>query len=232
MKNAVTILLTIFSLANCIIATAESKDKTWEDVQIQVASITDINDQFYKSINIFTAERYPYQGSGCKVINGDSIDEIQGSEVVHIKGNLRSDIILDAHSELVVGKDVMPGVKIHVNGLARIFVGGDFKGKIIAQSSYSLHVMGSQVGVLTTGSPSTNVIVHGDFSGKMYPNEGDGSLASLQVYGFTDIAVIKNIFSRKYTQLNGAFYNSNVEPGIYQASRDSLALYTVVNRKK
>ena len=232
MKNTAAVLLTLFSLAWCIVAIADSKDKEWHDIQIQVASITGIGDQFYKAVDAFTKERYPYSDPGCKVINGDPLDEIQESEVVHIKGNLASDIILGDHSELVVGKDVMPDVKIYVNGLAGIFVGGDFKGKIIAKSSYSLYVMGSQSGVITTGSPTTNVIVHGDFSGKMYPNEGDGAMVSIQVYGFTDVAVINDIYSYQYTQLNGAFYNSNVDPGIYQEGSPFPGLYTVVNKVK
>lgn len=228
MKISYFILLMLFSSISNATNSEESSSKKWKNIQINVAAITNLEDQFSKSVAIFAREANPY--SNCKVINENSNTEIRDSEITHIHGDLNSNIYLDGHSELIIGGNVNPSVSIFVNGISRIFIGGDFKGSIIAKSSYSLHIMGSHSGLITTGNPSTKVIVHGDFEGKLQPNKGKGALASIQVHGFTDIKAIKKIYANKYTQLNGAFYNSNITPGIYQPQPPFPTFYTVINQ--
>lgn len=222
------------SLYNICSASEEdsSSPDNWKSIQLQVAAITNLDFQFSRSVVIFSRESSSLYKPKHLLIDGDSNKEIVDSKTTHIHGNLDADVYLDDHSELIVGENVSSDTTVYVNGLSNIFIGGNFNGTLIAKSSYLLHIAGDHHGKISTGHPSTKVIVHGDFKGTFSPLEGSGSLASIQVYGFTSRETIESILSHKYTQISAVFHYSNIAPGIYETESKSRSFYTIVNQKK
>jgi len=205
----------------------------WQQIKYEVASLTDMHKRFSKSVRIFTQGEDVYTGMDYEYIDGDANTDIKDTEVVHIQGNLNSSIFLNDLNELVIGGDVAKEANIYVSGISRIFIGGSLEGSIISSGSMEVTIKGNHYGVIEAGDPHTNIVVHGDFNGTLMPNnKDDGSLVSITVKGYTDIKTIKSIYSYKYTEINSAFYTSNVKPGIYHPIRPYGSYYIVTSERR
>lgn len=208
----------------------------WETTKIDVSSIIRSSNSFFRSLYIFKSGPDVLGNSvRFEIVEGDALAEISGSNVVHILGNLDSDIYLDGNSELVIAGDVSPYANIYVNGITSIFVGGSFAGTIHSLSSLDIDIKGDYNGLIRSGTPTTDLVVNGEFGGFFEPfDNNDLSSASIVVYGFTEQVRIENIWQGKFVMLKGAFYLSDGEPGIYDITGRSpgTTYYTIVKQRE
>ncbi len=137
------ILATLLFLPLCSALANEpvkNKPSSWHDIQLQVASITDISNIFSKSIRIFAQGEGTYSGMDYEFVEGDAVTDIKDTETIHILGNLSANVYLDDHSELIVAGNVSEKAKIFVNGISRIFIGGSLHGSIISTGSVDITI--------------------------------------------------------------------------------------------
>jgi len=226
----------IFLLALLMCAlNAQAEENTshqrWQAIKIQVASITDLSGIFSRSIRIFSQGDGVYNGLNYELIEGDTDSDIRDTDTIHILGDLNNDVYLKDHSELVIAGNVNSSSNIYVSGIARVFIGGTLYGSIISTDSLDITILGNHSGTIRTGDPSTKLTVHGDFTGTLIPNKKQGSLLTLNVFGFTNINTIKEIYKPQYTQISGAFKLSDAEPGIYYPSHPYQKYYAIINKK-
>ena len=203
---------------------AENKESNWRRVQLQVGELVSLSDYFHSSLCTFVKRRCFEFEDEFLLVPGDLNDEVGGVRVVHIKGDLNSDIIISDHSELIIGGDVAEHSTIYSEGISRVFVGGSFYGKLESISSTRIFVMGDFKGALYTGTPSTHLSVKRDFEGTIQPLTGDGALLTVDVKGHADGKVIKAFYESDYTSINGYFGSSNMADGVFRLNRHNLTI--------
>ena len=229
MKYLLAILLVITGSISIASELGESDSAKWERTKIDVASIRGIGGNFSRSLRGFQRNNTKYDEEYV-LIKGDLDHDISDMLLIHVIGNLNSKLKLEDHSEVVIMGNVSKDSVIYIDGMSKIFIGGSLYGSIISSDSADIHIKGDVKGLITTGSPSTELEVGGDFSGELKPNDKEGSLVFMTVHGFTDIKKIKEIFSYKYTELNAAFQYSNTNPGIYHFPIPNNKYYTIINQ--
>lgn len=154
------------------------------------------------------------------VIRGDCLAEMTLTErcTVHIYGDLGAKLSVKGQSEVVIAGSVREKSLIETDGIARLFVGGDVRGDIRNKGSATLWIHGDLHGHVTTGSPSTDITLIGDFWGDIRPNGERGSLISLDFRGFAPSKSIEAIVDERYTKFDASIAESDCEPGIYPPS--------------
>lgn len=152
------------------------------------------------------------------VVRGDCLADItvRSNTFVHIYGDLIATVKTtgNAHCEIVVGGDIKPRGTIDHKGITRIFVGGNVDGRIDSHGSTYLWINGDLNGKVTTGSPSTQLHVMGDFRGSMQPLD-EAALAYLEVRGFMPGEKIEQINEHSYTEFRASIGLSDQPPGLY-----------------
>lgn len=225
------LLLALLACALSAHATDSSHDERWQTIKIKVASITDLSGIFSRSIRIFRQGDGVYKDINYEFIEGNADSIIKDTETIHILGDLNSNVHLKDHSELIIAGNVNKKSIINVSGISRIFIGGTLFGSIISTDSSEITILGNHSGTIRTGDPSTKLTIHGDFNGKLSPYNEEGSLLTLNVFGYTDINKIKNIYKPPYTLISGAFTLSNTEPGIYYPNPPYQKYYAIISKK-
>lgn len=149
-------------------------------------------------------------------VDGNSMAEISAPEggIIHINGNVNSNIQIGGHSAVIVRGDLASTSTMNVSGISHIYVGGSLRGRIVSTGSLAIWIDGDFIGSLETGSPSTKLHILGDFTGKVTPFE-KAALLWLVVKGHASDELISNISMLGYTQFNAAIDHSDVEPGLY-----------------
>lgn len=228
MKYLLAVLLSTICIPLIASELSKSDLAKWEKIKIEVASIRGVGGKFHRSLRGFKRNNTQYDEE-YELIKGDLNHNISDMRLIHVIGNLNAKLTLEDHSEVVIMGDVSKDSVIYINSMSNVFIGGSLYGSIVSSDSAYIYIIGSVKGTITTGSPSTELEVNGDFSGDLKPNDKEGSLASITVHGFTDINKIKEIFSYKYSVLKAAFHNSNAKPGIYHSPVPNTKYYTVIN---
>lgn len=188
----------------------------WEDVKIDVASQGE--NMFSRSITGFRYEgKAPPKFITYKKINGDatSNDLVSDFDALHISGHLKTDVIMNGQPELVVAGDVEENVFIEANGVAEIYVGGDFKGNISSTGSLTLVVKGDFTGKLIAGFPATSIRVEGDYVGNIDRQSSRGGLLYVYVDGFVSKQAINEMAAHQFTSLEVRTDNSDLPKGIH-----------------
>lgn len=173
-------------------------------------------------------------------IDGNAMAEISAPEggIIHINGNVNSDIELGGHSAVIVRGDLASTSTINVSGISDMYVGGSVRGRIVSTGSLAIWIDGDFIGSLATGSPATNLHVRGDLTGRITPFE-NAALLWLVVKGYVSNELISDISTMGYTQFNAAIDYCDVEPGLYPKgpgsrktdSGNSHIRWSVVNRR-
>jgi hypothetical protein len=228
MRRLLVTSVAIFPLISCAGEMPQDVLEKWEKTKIDIASITNMGSRFYQSLSNFKYNSDKYDAD-YEFIVGDLDHDISDTAIIHIVGNLNSNVTLGNHSELIVMGNVSKNTVITVDGIARIYIGGTHSGVIESNGSSVIYIKEHMRGSIHTGDPSTEIYIYGDLSGAIRPSSQVGSLASLNVYGYTDISTIKSIFGYKYTEFSAAFHYSNYKPGIYQYPIPNNKYYTIVN---
>lgn len=172
-------------------------------------------------------------------VDGNAMAEISAPEggIIHINGNVNSNIELGGHSEVIVRGDLASTSTMNVSGISHMYVGGSVRGRIVSTGTLAIWIDGDFIGSLETGNPSTNLHVRGDLTGRITPFE-DAALLWLVVNGHASDELISNISMLGYTQFNAAIDHSDVEPGLYPKgpgsrktdSGNSHTRWSVLNR--
>jgi hypothetical protein len=137
--------------------------------------------------------------------------------VIHIYGDLDSQIEAAGHSEIIITGDVTEGAEIQASGFCHVFVGGDFLGKLAAVDSSWLWVESDFRGVAKTGTPSARIHIGGAYSGRISPLE-EAALLWLTVDGLASQESMQAIADCNYTQFHASINRSDAPPGIYPAN--------------
>lgn len=242
MKNINNLSGAILILFACLTSGCTSSQQTteefypsWEATKIRVASLSAVTNflRFHRSVMFFQNPSIASRALPLELIEGDAIYVIRSTSTVHITGDLLADIYLAGNSELVIGGEVADGATIHVDGLSSIYVAGSFYGNIEATNSYHLYVDGSFYGNMEMSGSSIKIAVLGDFFGSLKTaNESRLNSALINVDGYIDSDLIKQIYSQRFVTLTGVFRFSNVAPGIYWEGMSALKYYTVLQRVK
>ena len=129
MHRLIIKIVAIFPLISCADEIPHGVLEEWEKTKIDVASITDMSSRFYRSLSNFEYNSDKYDAD-YEFIVGDLNHDITDTSVIHILGDLNSNIILDDQSELIVMGNVADNAVITVNDIARIYIGGIHFGMI------------------------------------------------------------------------------------------------------
>lgn len=189
--------------------TIDKKKPSWEQVQIAVGMIPDL--QFERSKCLFAVPRCTYEVFDSAK---ESLDMLSNADTIHIRGDLTEDLVLGEHSELVIQGHVAPNAHIFVNGIADIFVGGNLDGQVLATSSLKISVLGDITGKIETGSPGIELTVHGDFIGNINQTENVNTGLHMRVQGFISKETIRDI-TEAFFHVRGAFSHSDHASGIF-----------------
>lgn len=159
------------------------------------------------------------RGSDGIEIGSDCIFPVNAEDggTIHIKGDLKSHLVLGGHHEVVISGDVDQGATIVASGFHRLFVGGSMKGQLRSTDGAKIWVEKDFVGSLETGSPSTSLNIGGDYSGGIAPYV-DAALLWMLVGGFATQESIRAISILDYTVFDAVIGRSDVEPGFYPAA--------------
>ena len=156
------------------------------------------------------------------IVRGDCMADItlKGNGFIHVYGDLHAMIrtIGNVQCEIVIGGEIRPTAKIEVEGITRVFVGGDVKGNVVSRGSLFLWVDGDYDAALETGTPITNLHVMGDFKGSMKPFT-QAALAFVDVRGFMASDKVKAVAEQHYTQFQASVGFSDQPPGLYPTPR-------------
>jgi len=145
--------------------------------------------------------------------NKQNIIAVEGG-TIHLHGSLNSDVRIGGLTELIISGDVGLESQITTAGIAHVYVGGDFCGRVTSDGSLKLWVAGSFTGELFTGTPATQLWVEKDFSGSIRPHKR-AALLMLSVDGFAHETAIKQIVDSRYTVFQGSIGSSTVPKGLY-----------------
>jgi hypothetical protein len=151
-------------------------------------------------------------------IDGDvnvKIDAPDGG-ILHISGDLLSDIEIGGHHEIVIGGNVASGCAIRTSGYSKVYVRGSFHGQICATGSSDVWVDGDFTGSIKTGTPSTKMHIAGDFTGLIAPSE-KAALLWLSVDGYVESLALNSFEKLGYTQFHASVGTSDVPAGLYPA---------------
>lgn len=150
------------------------------------------------------------------VIDGACSNRVSAPDggVLHIHGDLNSNIDAGGHHEIIVTGDILPDARIKTAGFCDLFVGGKFSGQLSSIDSAKVWIGGDFNGILQTGHPSTEIHVDGNFNGELRPTEV-ASLLWLTVGGFASQASLTRIMECGYTQFHASVTRSDIAPGIY-----------------
>lgn len=134
--------------------------------------------------------------------------------LVHINGNLTSELTIDGHYEIVIAGDVSSEATIRADGFCHVFVGRNFSGTLIANGSTRLWIDHDFLGTIKTGTPNTEVHIGRNYVGRILPNF-DAALLSLDIAGYASEESLTRIAGFGYTQFNASVGVSDVPPGLY-----------------
>lgn len=200
---------------------AEPKDSTsilsWRDTQIDIAARVHDDFSFYNSVILFRGfGQFLIDKNRYIKVTGDTTDDISQYDVVHILGDLNDTVYLKDQAELVIRKNFTKEAKVYASGIQKVYVGGDFLGTIESTGLLNLIVKGDFKGTLTTGHPSTYVLVEKSFDGVIKPTiSEDGGLISVQIKGNTLLKYIDPICTANYTSVKISVDSIDAEKGIH-----------------
>lgn len=219
MRSMICVLL-CFTLVSCAATTAPQNTvsvMSWPDTQVDIASHVTNDNNFFRSITLFRGlGQFYIEENRYKKVEGDSTEDINGYEVVHILGDLNHSVTINDQAEVVVRKNLTKDAIIYASGIQKVYVGGDFLGRIESTGSLELIVKGDFKGTLTSGHPSTEIIVEHDFDGIIKPtNPDDGGLLSVHIKGETLLTHMETICAQKYTVVKITVANIDADKGIY-----------------
>lgn len=226
--NVRLILLSLMIFSTYVNADTEPHnadiESNWWRVQLKIGELVSLHDNFQSSFCTFVQEQCFTHNGDYLLVNKNLNDSVQGGKVVHIKGDLNTDIVIGEHSELVIGGDVSHESTIYSEGISKVFVGGNFYGKIESRRSSSIYVMGDFKGTLYTGAPSTHLVVKKDFEGIIIPNLGSGAILTVDVKGYASREFIESFYNLDYTKVNGYFGSSDMPTGVYRFNNHNLTI--------
>lgn len=153
------------------------------------------------------------------VIDGNCWSPVSAPDggIVHIYGDLASEVRIAGHYEIVITGDVLPEAKIDASGFCHLFVGGEFSGRLRADGSSKIWIGSNFRGAIETGNPSTELHIGGIFSGDVLPAE-TAALLWLTVGGFASTSALTKIVNHRYTQFNASIASSDADPGLHPAN--------------
>ena len=175
-------------------------------------------------------------------VDGDcteSVALLDIGQVLHVNGNLEAEVESDGHHEIVIGGDVTKNSTIHCSGFCSIFINGSFNGSIQSTDLVKIWIGSNCSGTITTGHPSTDIRIVGNYDGKIEPR-GNPSLLYLAINGFAANESLSRISDLGFTQFNAAVAISDVEPGLYPLSNhrkktdqgNSFGRWSIESRKE
>jgi hypothetical protein len=152
-------------------------------------------------------------------IDGNRSNSVSAPDggLIHIYGDLTSNIAVAGHSEIIIAGDIRDSARIIAAGICHLFVGGKFSGELSASGSTNIWVELDFDGTIKTGSPSTELYVGGDYRGNVIPSE-EAALFWMTVRGFASKASLSKIVASRYTQFHASVGRSDVAPGLYPIS--------------
>ncbi len=222
--------LAILVFASCALAEQEkSKPMPWQQVQKEVGALYALETNYFASMCYFIRKGCKFDGIEYVLIEGDTDEEIIG-QVVHIKGHLAHDVRLIGQGQLIVAGDVLPDVTIYSDDISNVFIAGNLRGAISSTSSIYLVVNKDFTGSFATGSPSSHIVIRGDYNGEIKPIL-EGGLLYISVLGYTDKAKLMELFRRGYTNVEAYFGTSNHEPGLHEHRERTIDYYTVQQQR-
>ena len=160
---------------------------------------------------------YWHHGDGTPVvIDGDCTDDhtIPDGGVLHVHGDLASNVTAMGHHEIIITGDVLKDASITSTGFCHVYVGGRLNGLLSSADSTKLWIESDLSGGLKTGHPSTHVYAGGNFTGHILPTQRL-SLLYLTIGGFAANSLLDDIANLGYTVFNAAVALSDVPPGLY-----------------
>lgn len=162
------------------------------------------------------------------LVKGDCRADITVSDggMLHIYGDLSSNLTLSGQSEVVIGGAITRDGAIDGDGILRVFVGGHVDGQISNKGSSTLWINGDVTGSIHAGRPSMTVHVIGDFLGHLLPVDV-ASLAYLDVRGNMSSGLIEKVARYGWTEFNASVGSSDVTPGLYPKSQASNSRWVV-----
>ena len=149
-------------------------------------------------------------------IDGDCSNRVSAPDggLIHIYGDLASQLDADGHYEIVITGDVAANGRIEALGYCHVFVGGRFSGELCSSDSAKIWIESDFNGTIKTGRPSTEIYVGRNYLGNIKPAE-TASLLWLTVAGFAAQGLMSEIVDCGYTQFNASIAHSDCAPGIY-----------------
>lgn len=147
--------------------------------------------------------------------------------LVHVHGNMNGTLTLGGHAEVVIGGELTAAIE--GSGISHVFVGGNAKGYIRHSDSLSIWIEGDCNAEVITGTPSTNLYVQGNFTGKIHPISSDAALLWLFSGGFVRYETLMDIAKFGYTQFIASVAISDRIPG-YHPSEDDFARLGIKHR--
>ncbi|MDT0593300.1 hypothetical protein [Glaciecola petra] len=190
----------------------------WEDVKVQVGSVGE--HYFDRSIMVFPYDEKQKAPTflSFQSIEGNATHQslVNGYDVLFIKGHLQTDLIIDLQPEVVIAGDVFENTLINANGIATIFIGGDFNGTIRSSGTIKLVVQGDFNGTLVTGHPSASIHVSGDLFGDIQTPQNKGALLYISVEGQITKQKVDEIFDSNFTKAEIRTRHSDMVKGIYR----------------
>ncbi|MEO9594127.1 hypothetical protein [Rhodopirellula bahusiensis] len=146
--------------------------------------------------------------------DADSTISAPDGGIVHINGDVNADLELGEHHEVIICGDVCKNATIRADGYHHLYVAGSVFGEIAVSGSSSIWIDGDFKGKLTTGTPSAQVRVLGDFAGEVNPLE-QAALLSLAVGGYASHGLMTDLAMKGYVEFHATVGRSNVVPGLY-----------------
>ncbi|MEM8945943.1 MAG: hypothetical protein AAGD11_12275 [Planctomycetota bacterium] len=155
------------------------------------------------------------EGAGIE-LDADCIFPIsaQHGGVIHIAGDLNSNLYLGGHHEVIISGNVAKDARIEAAGFHRLFVGGAMRGEISSSDGSKIWIENDFVGSLKTGAPSTSLNVGGDFIGSISPYAG-ATLLWMTVKGFASQESMIAISNCDYTVFDASIGLSDTDSGFY-----------------
>ena len=163
---------------------------------------------------------YWHHGDGTPVvIDGDCTDDhtIPDGGVLHVHGDLASNVTAMGHHEIIITGDVLKDASITSTGFCHVYIGGKLSGLLNSSDSTKLWIGSDFSGGVKTGNPSTHIYVGGNFNGHILPLQSL-SLLYLTVAGFAANRLLEEISNLGYTVFNAAVACGDVSPGLYPLS--------------
>jgi hypothetical protein len=134
--------------------------------------------------------------------------------VVHVTGNLNSELETGHFHEVIICGDVTENAIIRATGFSHIYIGGSMSGRIETTGSAKIWIDGDFDGFIATGNPFMTLYVTGDCRGVIMPHQAP-ALLYLVVSGFASRDKLTEIAAIGYTVFNASVGFSDAKAGLY-----------------